>query len=89
MHLQHTKIQKSWKKEKRLPMIELNNAGEFRVGDDGTENITVIRDYIDGFPDLVQDEENIETNSGNLWKINNLTSIIYIVSRLSYFTGQE
>lgn len=89
MHLQHTKIKKSWKKEKRLPMIELNNAGEFRVADDGTENITVIRDYIGGFPDFVQDEENIETNSGNLWKINNLTSIIYIVSRLSYFTGQE
>lgn len=64
-------------------MIELSNAGEFRVGDDGTENITVTRDYIGGFPDLVQDEENIETNSGNLWKINNLTSIIYIVSRLS------
>lgn len=85
MLLQHTKVPKSWKKE----IVELNNTGEFRLGDDGTENITVTRDYIGGFPDLPGNEENIETLSGKLWKW--FTNLIYtrFSSIQSHFTEQQ
>lgn len=86
MLLQHTKVPMSWKKE----IVELNNTGEFCLGDDGTENITVTNDYIGGFPDMQRAEGNIETISGKLWGCYNYKLNLYTFSAIqSFFTGQQ
>lgn len=59
-------VTKIHKEEIRIPMKELNNTGEFSLGDDENENITIAGNRIYGFPNLLQDVDDIDSISGKL-----------------------